>query len=73
MSDHQVEGMIEPLRGKESDLNAAAVQRLAQELGLPVDAVQRTYEEVLEKMKKEATIRTFLPIFASRQVREQLR
>jgi hypothetical protein len=40
MLDHENERRIEPLRGKESDLNAAAVQRLAQELGLPVDAVQ---------------------------------
>ena len=73
MLDHENERRIEPLRVKESDLNTAAVQRLAQEFGLPVDAVQQTYEEVLEKMKKEATIRTFLPIFVSRHVREQLR
>jgi hypothetical protein len=73
MLDHENEHRIQPLRGKEPDLNANAVQRLAQELGLPVDAVQQTYEEVLEKMKKEATIRTFLPIFVSRHVREQLR
>jgi uncharacterized protein (DUF2126 family) len=72
MLDHAREGMIQTRRGKESDLNAA-VQKLAQELGLPAEVVQRTYKEVLEQMKKEARIRAFLPIFVSRHVREQLR
>jgi hypothetical protein len=73
MLDHAHEGMIQTLRGKESDLDAAAVQKLAQELSLPAEVVQRTYEEVLEQMKKEARIRAFLPIFVSRHVRDQLR
>jgi uncharacterized protein (DUF2126 family) len=73
MSDHRDEGKIQPLSGKESELHADAIQRLARELGLPVDVVQRTYDEVLVKLKEEARIRAFLPIFASRHVREQLR
>jgi DNA-binding transcriptional regulator YhcF (GntR family) len=73
MLDHAHEGMIQTLRGKESDLNAVTVQKLAQELSLPAEVVQRTYEEVLEQMKIEARIRAFLPIFVSRRVREQLR
>jgi uncharacterized protein (DUF2126 family) len=73
MLDHAYEGIIQPLREKESDLHANAVQRLARELGLPVDVVQRTYGEVLEKLKEEARIRAFLPIFVSRHVKEHFR
>jgi len=70
MSDHREEGMNQQLRGKESDLHANAVQRLARELGLPVDVVQCTYEKILEKLKDEARIRSFLPTFVSRHVKE---
>ena len=73
MLDHTDERISQPPREKETDLHANAVQRLARELGLPIDVVQRTYEEVLEKMKEEARIRTFLPIFASRHVKEHFR
>jgi hypothetical protein len=73
MPELQDEGTIQLLREKESDLHANAVQRLARELGLPVDVVQRTYGEVLEKLKEEAKIRTFLPIFVSRHVKEHFR
>jgi isopentenyldiphosphate isomerase len=73
MTGAEHECRTHPPRKSGDDLNAAAVQKLAQELGLPAEVVQRTYEEVLEQMKKEATIRTFLPILVSRHVREQLR
>jgi hypothetical protein len=56
-----------------ADLNAAAVQGLAREVGPSCRGVQRMYEKVLEHMKKGATIRTFLPIFVNWHVREQLR
>ncbi len=66
--------MIRPPREKESDLHTNVVQRLARELGLPVDVVQRTYDEVvLEKLKKEAKIRVFPPLFVSRHVKEHFR
>jgi histone H3/H4 len=73
MLDRENERRIQLLRGKELNLNTAAVQRLAREFGLPFDVVQRTYEEVLVKIQEEARIRAFLPIFVSRHVREQLR
>lgn len=73
MSDYREEGMNQQLRAKEPDLHANVVQRLARELGLPVDVVQRTYEEVLEKLKDEARIKSFLPIFVSRHVKEHFR
>jgi uncharacterized protein (DUF2126 family) len=58
---------------KEYDQHARAIQKLAQELGVPVEEVNRSYREILEVLKREAKVRAFLPILVSRSVKERLR
>jgi uncharacterized protein (DUF2126 family) len=58
---------------KEYDQHARAIQKLAQELGVPVEEVNRSYREILEVLKREAKVRAFLPILVSRSVKEKLR
>ncbi|HUI68776.1 MAG TPA: DUF3562 domain-containing protein [Nitrospirota bacterium] len=58
---------------KEYDQHARAIQKLAQELGVPVEEVSRPYREILEVLKKEAKVRAFLPVLVSRSVKERLR
>jgi flagellar biosynthesis protein FlhB len=58
---------------KEYGQHARAIQKLAQELGVPVEEVNRSYREFLEVLKKEAKVSAFLPILVSRNVKERLR
>jgi len=58
---------------QESAVHARAVERLAQELNLPVQEVQQSYTEVLNTLKRDATIKVFLPVLVSRCVKERLR
>jgi len=58
---------------QESELHARAIERLAEELNLPVQEVQRSYSEVLKTLKRDATIKVFLPVLVSRSVKERLR
>ena len=58
---------------KEHGQHARAIQKLARELGVPVEEVNRSYREILEVLKKDAKIRVFLPILVSRIVKERLR
>jgi flagellar biosynthesis protein FlhB len=58
---------------KEYGHHARAIQKLAQELGVPVEEVNRSYREILEVLKKEAKVSAFLPILVSRNVKERLR
>jgi hypothetical protein len=58
---------------KEHDQHARAIRRLAQELGVPAEEVCRSYQEILSALKKGATVRTYLPILVSRNVKERLR
>ena len=44
----------------------------AQELGIPVDAVNQSYREVLDELKKDAKVKVFLPILVSRSVKDRL-
>ena len=65
---------VDPLTDlQESEIHARAIERLAQELDLPLSDVQRSYNEVLNTLKREATIKTFLPVLVSRSVKERLR
>jgi hypothetical protein len=57
---------------KEHGQHARAVQKLAQELGVPVEEVNRSYREILDVLKKDAKVRSFLPILVSRIVKERL-
>jgi len=58
---------------QEHELHERAIERLARELNLPVPDVQRSYHEVLNDLKKDATIKTFLPLLVSKNVKERLR
>jgi len=57
---------------KEFGQHARAIQKLVQELGVPVEEVSRSYCEILEALKKDAKVRAFLPILVSRIVKERL-
>jgi len=73
MSEQSVNN-INPLEDKkEFDQHARAIQKLAQELGVPVEEINRPYREILESLQKEAKVRAFLPILVSRSVKERLR
>jgi len=58
---------------KEYGQHERAIQKLVQELGVPVEEVNRSYHEILELLKKEAKVRVFLPVIVSRLVKERLR
>ena len=58
---------------KEYGQHERAIQKLVQELGVPVEEVNRSYHEILELLKKEAKVRAFLPVIVSRLVKERLR
>lgn len=58
---------------KEATRHSATIESLAQSEGIGLEDVRSLYESVLEKLKGEAVITDFLPIFAARKVREILR
>jgi hypothetical protein len=63
-----------PLSGvQEKEAHLRAIERLARELDMPVQDVQQSYTEILEALKKNATIKAFLPVLVSRGVKERLR
>lgn len=49
------------------------IESLARESEFPIDEVAHLYEEELAELGMGARITSFLPIFASRNVRETLR
>jgi hypothetical protein len=73
MPEQSVNKISPLLDEKEYGQHARAIQKLAQELGVPVEEVNRSYWEILEVLKKEAKVRAFLPILVSRNVKERLR
>lgn len=57
---------------KEYDQHIRAIQKLAQELHLPHDEIERCYTAILEVLKKDAKVKAFLPVLVSRSVKERL-
>ncbi len=57
---------------KERNKREDTIIKLAQELGIPVEDVKKTYEEILETFRS-ATIKDFVPIFVTRCIRERLK
>jgi hypothetical protein len=51
---------------------SSTIEGLAQSQGVRLEEVRSLYESVLERIKQEAVIMDFLPIFAARRVRELL-
>jgi len=57
---------------KEYDQHTRAIQKLAQELQLPTDEIERYYTDILDVLKKDAKVKAFLPVLVSRSVKERL-
>lgn len=55
-----------------NDLHVRAIDRLAHELGVPAEEVNRVYREHLEEMKKNIKVKAFLPVLVSRAVKDRL-
>jgi hypothetical protein len=55
------------------NLQTVAIESLAAEFHMPVEAVQRAYEEQLARLKSGAQIQDFLAVFAIRNTRATLR
>jgi hypothetical protein len=53
--------------------DAATIEGLARSQGVRLEEVRSLYESALARMKQDAVILDFLPIFAARQVKEILR
>jgi hypothetical protein len=50
--------------------HSSIVQILARELGAPMEEIDLYYEEALKELMEHARIKAYLPILASRQVKE---
>jgi hypothetical protein len=72
MPEQSVKNADLPVDEKEYGQHARAIQKLVQELGVPVEEVNRSYREILDVLKKDAKVRAFLPILVSRIVKERL-
>ena len=57
----------------EKEKHAAAIDRIAASLKVPREEVIPLYERVLAELQQEATIKTYLAIFAARRVEQLLR
>jgi hypothetical protein len=56
----------------EEALHQRAIQELAQEVNQPIAGVKVVYEGELARLKSDATITEYLPLFASRRAHEAL-
>lgn len=56
----------------EAGKDTSVIEGLAKSQGVKTDEVRRLYESAIEKMKQDAVILDFLPIFAARKVKELL-
>lgn len=50
-----------------------SVKALAEEIDLPVEEVSQMYASTLESLKTSARIQDYLPVLASKKVRDQVR
>ncbi len=57
---------------RDNDQHVFAIDRLVHELGLPAEEINRSYREILEELKKNASMRTSLPELVSISVKEHL-
>ena len=63
---------LEPVESDEHALSAEALEALAQETRRPIDDVKRIFERELAYLKRDARVRDYLLLFASRRTRESL-
>lgn len=57
---------------KDNDQHVFAIDRLVHELGISAEEVNRSYREILEELKKDASVRTPLPSLVSIGVKKRL-
>ncbi len=57
----------------QASLHTFAIEALAAELQLPIDAVRQAYVEQLGRLRSGARIQDFLAVFAMRHTRAALR
>ncbi len=57
---------------EDSDRHCRAIDKLACDLGIPAEEVTRSYYAALEELKKDITVRAFLPLIVSIRVKERL-
>lgn len=56
-----------------ADAPRAALESLAQELGVPFEQVERVYREESRAVEAGARIRNFVPVIVASRVRSELR
>jgi hypothetical protein len=56
----------------DNDQHVRAIDKLVYELEMPAEVVNRSYREVLEELKKDIKVKSFLPLLVSRSVKERL-
>jgi hypothetical protein len=57
---------------KSQELDEATVTKLAKQARADVDIVRQLYEEEIEALHNEATVKGFIPVIAARRVRQRL-
>jgi hypothetical protein len=55
------------------NLQTIAIESLAAEFHIPIDAVRRTYDEQLARLKSDARVHHFVTVLAMRNTRATLR
>lgn len=58
---------------KERALHSGAIHDLSRESGLPEWEIGRMYEQELDKLKRTARVKDYLPVLTRRLVKETLR
>ena len=56
----------------DNDQHIFAIDRLVHELGIPAEEVNRSYREILEELRKDFSMKSFLPILVSMRVKQRL-
>ena len=57
---------------KEKRQHIAAIQILIRDVGSSEEEIRRLYEGILQELKKEAKVKTFLTVIVSRKVKDVL-
>jgi hypothetical protein len=57
---------------EDSDRHCRAIEKIACDLGVPPEEVTRNYFAILEELKRDITVRAFLPLLTSIRVEERL-
>jgi hypothetical protein len=58
---------------KERTLHSSAIHDLSRESGLPEWEIGRIYEQELDKLRRTARVKDYLPVLTHRRVKENLR